>query len=155
MALVGLRTASAGFSVLLLSVTLGSGPARAVPSFAIQTGQPCAACHVGAFGPQLKPYGRDFKLHGYVASDGKDHGLPLSFTTQTTFTHTKAAQPDGAAPGFRPNNNVAVDEVALYYAGRIAPQLGAFIELSFDGVAQQAHIGAVDIRPCERGRTIR
>jgi hypothetical protein len=33
--------------------------AHAVPSFAQQTGQPCAACHVGAFGPQLKQYGRD------------------------------------------------------------------------------------------------
>src|ERR1700719_3531566 len=63
-------------------------PARALPSFAIQTGQPCAACHIGAFGPQLTPYGRDFKLHGYVASDGQDHGLPLAFTPQTSFTHT-------------------------------------------------------------------
>ena len=62
-----------------LSVVLASnGPAQALPSFAIQTGQPCAACHIGAFGPQLNPYGRDFKLHGYVASDGNDHGLPLA-----------------------------------------------------------------------------
>jgi len=29
--------------------------AHAVPSFAAQTGQPCTACHVGAFGPQLTP----------------------------------------------------------------------------------------------------
>jgi len=47
-----------------------SRPADAVPAFAEQTGQPCAACHVGAFGPQLKPYGRDFKLHGYTATSG-------------------------------------------------------------------------------------
>jgi hypothetical protein len=50
--------------LILLFATLGGGRALALPSFAVQTGQPCAACHVGAFGPQLKPYGRDFKLHG-------------------------------------------------------------------------------------------
>ena len=44
-------------SMLLLGVA--ARPACAVPSFAQQTGQPCAACHVGAFGPQLKAYGRE------------------------------------------------------------------------------------------------
>ena len=77
-------------------------PALALPSFAIQTGQPCAACHIGAFGPQLTPYGRDFKLHGYTANDGQNHGLPIALTTQTSFTHTLQPQPGGAAPGFKP-----------------------------------------------------
>ena len=36
-------------------------------------------------------------------------GLPLAFTTQTSFTHTATAQPGGAAPGFKPNDNAAVD----------------------------------------------
>jgi hypothetical protein len=149
MVLVAQRAGCAGFMILLLSV--GAGPAHAVPSFAIQTGQPCAACHVGAFGPQLKPYGRDFKLHGYVASDGKDHGLPLAFTTQSSFTHTFAPQPGGAAPGFRPNDNVAIDQVSLYYAGRITPHVGAFIEFMYDGVAQQPQLGNVDIRYAREG----
>lgn len=35
--------------------------AHAVPSFARQTGADCASCHVGAFGPQLTPYGIKFK----------------------------------------------------------------------------------------------
>src|SRR5438552_5604409 len=89
-------------ALLVASVT--TRPALAVPSFAIQTGQPCAACHIGAFGPQLTPYGRDFKLHGYTANDGKDHGLPLALTTQSSFTHTLQPQPGGAASGFRPND---------------------------------------------------
>jgi len=70
----------------LFAVGLLPRAALGVPAFAVQTGQPCAACHVGAFGPQLKPYGRDFKLRGYVASDGKDHGLPIAMTTQMSFT---------------------------------------------------------------------
>ena len=126
--------------------------AAAVPAFAIQTGQPCAACHVGAFGPQLKPYGRDFKLHGYVATDGQDHGLPLAVTTQTSFTHTLAPQPGGAAPGFAPNDNFAFDQMSLYYAGKIAPHTGGFIEFEYDGVARQPQLGNVDIRHVREGQ---
>jgi hypothetical protein len=145
-----------GFLILpplaLLGAALTAEPALAVPSFAIQTGQPCAACHIGAFGPQLTPYGRDFKLHGYVASDGKDHGPPLAFTTQTSFTHTLRPQPGGAAPGFRDNDNFAVDQLSLYYAGQIAPKLGGFIELNYDGVAQHLSLNNVDIRYASEGQ---
>jgi hypothetical protein len=105
--------------VTLLSVVLKINPAIALPSFAIQTSQPCAACHVGAFGPQLTPYGRDFKLHGYVASDGKDHGLPLAWTTQSSFTHTLEPQPGGAAPGFRPNDNSRPREACAVVRARM------------------------------------
>jgi hypothetical protein len=137
--------------VVLLSTVLRTNPAIALPSFAIQTGQPCAACHIGAFGPQLTPYGRDFKLHGYVASDGKDHGLPLAFTAQASFTHTSASQDGGAAPGFRPNDNMALDQASLYWAGRITPEVGGFIEFMFDGVSQQPQFGNIDIRHASEG----
>jgi hypothetical protein len=139
-------------TLALLAIPATAGPALAVPSFAIQTSQPCAACHIGAFGPQLTPYGRDFKLHGYTANDGKDHGLPLALTTQSSFTHTLQPQPGGAASGFRPNDNFAVDQLSLYYAGQIAPKLGAFIELNYDGVAQQAALNNVDIRYASEGQ---
>ena len=137
--------------VALLAASVTAEPAFALPSFAIQTGQPCAACHIGAFGPQLTPYGRDFKLHGYTANDGQDHGLPLAVTTQTSFTHTLQPQPGGAAPGFKPNDNFAVDQLSIYYAGKIAPKLGGFVELNYDGVAQQAALNNVDIRYVSEG----
>ncbi|QOZ47229.1 cytochrome C [Bradyrhizobium sp. CCBAU 53340] len=140
----------ASFAALLVVLTI-SQPARALPSFAVQTGQPCAACHIGAFGPQLTPYGRDFKLHGYVASDGNDHGLPLAFTTQFSFTHTAQPQDGGAAPGFKPNDNFAVDQLSLYYAGKVTSNLGAFVELNFDGVAQQAKLNNMDVRYAKEG----
>ncbi|MBV8072693.1 MAG: hypothetical protein JO270_22505, partial [Acidobacteriaceae bacterium] len=38
-----------------------------LPSYARQTGQRCAACHVGGNWPQLTPWGRFFKLAGYSA----------------------------------------------------------------------------------------
>ena len=149
------RASRAALFILALSVALVAGEARAVPAFAVQTGQPCAACHVGAFGPQLKPFGRDFKLHGYVGNDGQDHGLPLAATMRTSFTHTSASQSGGAAPGFRPNDNTIIDVVSLYYAGRIAPELGGFIELTFDGVTQKPHLDNVDIRHAWGGQVLR
>ncbi|MBV8069848.1 MAG: hypothetical protein JO270_08095, partial [Acidobacteriaceae bacterium] len=41
--------------------------AYGLPSYARQTGQRCAACHVGGNWPQLTPWGRFFKLAGYAA----------------------------------------------------------------------------------------
>ena len=141
-----------GYSILLLlSAALGARQALAVPAFAAQTSQPCATCHIGSFGPQLTPQGRDFKLHGYVASDGKDHGLPVAATTQTSFTHTESSRRGGAAPGFRPNDNLAIDQVAAFYAGRITPEVGGFIKLRYSGVRQQGQVGSVDIRHARDG----
>ncbi len=117
-----------------------------MPSFATQTGQQCAACHVGAFGPQLKQTGRDFKMYGYINKDEKDHFPPIALTSQTTFTHTKDSQPGGAAPGFRDNNNFAEDQISLYYAGRITPTTGGFIQATYDGVAKKLTWDNMDIR---------
>jgi hypothetical protein len=43
--------------------------AKALPSFARQTGQPCGTCHTDY--PGLTPYGRLFKLNGYTTGGGK------------------------------------------------------------------------------------
>lgn len=139
------------FIALVIFSVFHSGAASAVPSFAIQTGQPCAACHVGAFEPQLKPYGRDFKLHGYVASDGHDHGLPLAVTTLLSFTHTLAPQAGGAAPGFATNDNLALDQGSVYYAGRVTPWLGALVQVTYDGVGKSLHSDNTDIRHAGEG----
>ncbi len=120
--------------------------AQAVPAFAQQTGQPCAACHVGAFGPQLKQYGRDFKLNGYLAASGEDTRLPIAVTAQTSFTHTDAPQQGGAAPHYAPNDNFNIDQISLYYAGRITPWLGAFIQVTYDGTARQLTADNADVR---------
>ena len=46
------------------ALLLAAGSARAVPSFARQTGMACEACHT-VF-PELTPFGRNFKLHAYT-----------------------------------------------------------------------------------------
>ena len=51
---------------VLAAILLTSPRAEALPSYARQTGQECAACHNGF--PELTPYGRLFKLNGYTFS---------------------------------------------------------------------------------------
>ena len=73
--------------------------AKALPSFARQTGQRCAACHVGGNWPQLTPWGRFFKLAGYTAgksSVDKEgfHYVPIGLFGQAGLTW--AAQPKDA-----------------------------------------------------------
>ncbi len=121
-------------------------PAYAVPSFAEQTGQPCAACHVGAFGPQLRQFGRDFKLGGYTATDGTNHFPPIAASIQASFTHTQADQPGGAARWFAPNDNPAIDQISLYYAGAISRHWGGFIQFTYDGIGRQLFWDNTDIR---------
>src|SRR5271154_825477 len=84
----------------ILSLLGQARPARAVPSFAAQTGQPCTACHIGGFGPQLTPFGRAFKIGGYTQTGGKGvlSQIPLAAAFLGSFTHTQSGQPGGAAP---------------------------------------------------------
>jgi hypothetical protein len=49
--------------------------ARALPSFARQTGQPCGTCHTDF--PALTPFGRRFKLMGYTVGGGPFKTTPF------------------------------------------------------------------------------
>lgn len=129
------------------------GPADAVPSFARQTGQPCATCHVGAFGPQLTQYGREFKLNGYVWNDGNSR-VPLAAMIQASLTHTSADQPGGAAPGFASNNNAAIDQASIFYGGQIFDSTGAFVQVTYDGIAKQLTWDNLDVRYAQTGKLL-
>jgi len=138
--------ASGLLAVVSATAFLSPSPTRAVPSFAQQTGQPCQACHIGAFGPQLKPYGRDFKLYGYQSSDKKNHEALIAFTVQSSLTHTNESQNPPPAPHFGDNDNFAVDQVSVYYAGRAPFGFGVFSQATYDGVARAFNVDNVDVR---------
>src|SRR6266481_4055111 len=91
--------------------------ANAVPSFAEQTGQRCSACHVGGLGPQLTPFGRQFKLTGYTQRAGPDFTNPLAGMVVASFVQTQKDQPSPPAPHFATNDNVALDQASLFVAG--------------------------------------
>ena len=127
---------------LMLALVLAVGyaavePAAALPSFARQTGQPCATCHT-AF-PQLTPFGRRFKLMGYTATGGEyafPPYPPLAFMLQSGVTHTNTdLGPQGG--GYNgPNNWVDLSQqFSIFYGGKITDHLGAFVQttLANDG----------------------
>ena len=138
------RLAGAGALAVLL-VALAATNAAAVPAFAVQTGQTCEGCHVGGFGPQLTTVGREFKLQGYTLRT-KSFNIPLSAMAVASYIRTAKSQDPPPAPGFGGNDNVALDQFSLFFAGGFGDHLGAFIQGTYDGVAKAWHWDNLDLR---------
>jgi len=125
---------------------LGSHAAFAVPAFARQTGQECAACHVGGFGPQLTPFGKQFKLGGYTLTDGKSGHIPLSAMLVGTFVHTDKDQSADAGPHEDDNNNTSLQEASVFLAGRITDHLGSFVQGTYSDISRDVSMDNLDVR---------
>lgn len=130
-----------------IALTLGlfTLQAQAVPSYARQTGSDCGACHIGAFGPQLTPFGMQFKLSAYADSDGKADKIPLSGMVVANFTRSAAANTEPPS-GFKDNNNSAVQEASVFLAGRLAENLGSFVQSTYSGVDKKWAFDQLDLR---------
>lgn len=128
--------------ILALFAVMGT-PAHAVPSYAEQTKQPCSACHVGGFGPQLTQFGRAFKLSGYTMRSGAS--IPISSMAVASFFHTSKDQP-GLAPQSKPNDNVSLDQVSLFLAGGIGNHFGGFVQGTYDGISKSFAWDNLDLR---------
>jgi len=122
-----------------------SGQASAVPAFATQTGQPCSACHIGGFGPQLTPLGRQFKLTGYTSSTGT-FTLPISAMAVASYVHTQKDQASPPAPGFDTNDNLAFDQGSIFLAGGIGDHFGGFVQVTYDGIGHTWGWDNLDLR---------
>jgi hypothetical protein len=122
--------------------------AHAVPSFALQTGQPCTACHVGAYGPQLTPFGRAFKIGGYTQTggDGWQSAFPVSLMFLGSYTNTTTGQGQPASEHYGANGNFAMDQISAFLAGRINDYAGAFVQGTFDGIGSAFYLDNTDIR---------
>ena len=121
----------------------------------------CAACHT-VF-PELTPFGREFKLNGYVLDNMKQvKGItvenretlslnsipPLSVMLQISYTHTGSALPDSAVTGALAKDGDVLfpQQASLFYAGKIAENFGAFMQLTYDGVGDHFGIDNTDLR---------
>ena len=135
----------AGVAVSILDIK----PVNALPSYARQTGQQCAACHNGF--PELTPYGRLFKLNGYTFTGGDLNWPPIAVMAISNFTHVAQSQPGGLAPGFGNNNDVAFTG-SLFYGGKIFDHVGAFIQGTYDQVPNTIHWDNTDIRYANTGQ---
>ena len=125
--------------------------ARAVPAFAQQTGQPCRACHVGGFGPELTPFGREFKLGGYTL---RAHAsIPVAAMVIASATHTRKDQapPPEHLSG---NDNLVLDQASVFLAGGIGQHFGGFAQVTYDGVARQWSWDNLDLRAVTKARIL-
>ncbi len=134
-------------SLLAATSLMFSLPAQALPSYARQTGEECSACHVGGFGPQLTPHGIRFKVGGYSDSDGKDGHVPLSAMLVANSAGLRKGSPDlGADNDVKDNHNISAQEISAFLAGRFAPGLGSFAQVTYSGIEHKTSIDNVDIR---------
>ena len=123
----------------------------ALPSFARQMGIQCIQCHTDF--PVLNEFGRQFKLSGYTLATGATDMPPVAVMLQPSFTQTATGQPGGAASGFGDNNNTALTQASIFYAGRLlgpfaermlspgaadfVNRFGIFSQSTYDGVAKE------------------
>ena len=133
---LALRTLAVAAILTLLATT----SAFAVPSYAEQTGQPCASCHIGGFGPQLTPFGRAFKLSGYTMRTN-DMSIPVSAMAVFSYVHTAADQAEAPAPHYGTNDNGGLDEASVFLAGGIGDHVGGFAQFTYDGVGPRVLVG--------------
>jgi hypothetical protein len=146
--------AVAALLLTALFVVEFAAPARALPSYARQTGQPCGTCHTDFAG--LTPYGRRFKIGGYTAGGGqyrttlfpfddstrdsqKKWVPPISMMSVVGFTHTKAEASPPTDP-FAPNDNVTITPLSFFWGGAITDHIGAFAQVTYNGPPVTANI---------------
>ena len=123
--------------------------ANALPSFARQTGQACTACHIGAFGPQLTPYGQKFKIGGYTEKGGSDAGGPeslLSAMLVGTVEHTSKKLPDNAGPYDGKNDNLSLQEASVFAAGGVSEHFGGLAQATYSDIDRKTALDNVDLR---------
>jgi hypothetical protein len=115
-----------------LAASLLAQTAHAVPAYARQTGSECAACHLGALGPQLTPHGMKFKLEGYTEKNGTGRIIPLSAMLVAGATEVK--DPQAAAAG-NPlhDTHTGLESVAIFAAGRLTEHLGVYYQHTYEG----------------------
>lgn len=155
-----------GFILAGLGLFLLPGLSQAIPSFARQTGMSCSACHT--IFPELTTYGRTFKLNGYTTTntdelkDASDTGgtrldmdqvPPLSAMLQIGDTFVKKPSDAAGIDTEALDSNGSVEyptQFSLFYGGRITPQMGAFLQFTYDPSAGTFGMDNTDVRFADR-----
>jgi hypothetical protein len=136
--------AAAGSAMFGIAALVSGSSANAVPAFGQQTGQQCASCHVGGFGPQLTPFGRAFKLGGYTLRTRAN--IPISAMAVASFIVTRRPQSSPPADGFSTNNNFAFDQGSIFLAGGLGSHLGVFSQTTYNGINKAWSWDNLDLR---------
>ena len=146
---------------ILIIVSSGLSPkAKALPSYARQTGLACNGCHYTP--PELNPAGRLFKVLAYVdrtkssnieVSEGDKRRpglemlqtLPLGAWFETSFTSTKSTQ-----SGTQNGNFEFPQDVSLFLAGGWAAHVGSFLQVTYNAQKDHFSMDNTDIRYAQK-----
>ena len=127
----------------------------AVPAFSRQTKLACSSCHYQF--PRLNPFGRLFKLNGYTLTGIPTIGQPgdtagaeslklLSIPPVAAMIVTSATATSTAKPGSQNGTLAFPDQMSLFLAGQISPNVGAFTQFTYAAADGSFGIDNVDIR---------
>ena len=150
-----------GATLVAMIVFATGNRAEAVPSYARQTGLACEACHT--IFPELTPFGRRFKLGGYTLTtkpgitdinEDRESRLsladfpPLSMMVQASTTWFNKAPPDSQKLGDKAQNGAVQfpQQLSIFYAGRVADNLGAYLQMTYSQQSGSVQIDNSDIR---------
>jgi hypothetical protein len=146
---------------------LRTSSANATPGFARQTGLSCSACHT-VF-PELTPFGRRFKMNAYVFSNVRqlepttERGEkmlslsdlpPLSVQLQGSNTWLSKSIPDSnptVTDLAQQNTTEFPQALSLFYTGKVADYLGAFLQLTWNPQADAVGIDNSELRFANHG----
>ena len=147
--------------LLILIALLPYMPAGAVPSFARQTGLACEACHTVY--PELTHFGRMFKANGYTLDNLKplrdisttreellslSQLPPIAAMVQVSATQLNAPLPDSTGSGGHSQSGTVdfPQQISLFYAGKVAPHVGGFVQLTYSNDSATISIDNTDLR---------
>ena len=158
--------ATASIAAAIAALLLSAMNAHATPGYARQTGLACEACHT-VF-PELTPFGRQFKLNAYVFSNVKQlrdineksettltlsELPPISVQLQASNTTLGHSLPDtGAVKDLSQKNSLQFPQaLSFFYTGKIADNLGAFLQVTWNPTANSIGIDNSDLRFAAHG----
>jgi hypothetical protein len=138
---------------LLSVIFLAAADVFAIPSFARQTGFSCSTCH--AIFPKLNAFGRVFKLNAYtltgiktIESTGKSTPelkltsfMPMSAMVQSSYSSVGKAEPET-----KQGQAEFPQQLSFFIAGEITPNLGTFIQITYDDQGAQFGWDNTDVR---------
>lgn len=138
------------FAVFFLLSVLQS--ARAVPSFARQTGLSCNVCHSNP--PELTAFGRNFKLRGYLLTNTSSQdkignvkdlfltrSIPISVMVLLSNTSYQANQPASQ------NNSAGFpQQLSFFLAGAFASHFGGLAQVTYTHADDHFGMDNTDLR---------
>ncbi len=121
----------------LLGYTTGGGEFRKTLPFPVFPGANDSQTQ------ELRAYAKTIDA-GANGDDGKGYVPPVSMMAFGGFTHTQAPQPN--PPPYAANNNFEFDQFSGFWGGAITDHIGAFAQVTYDGVGRAWSWDNADIR---------